>query len=255
MSKPNEIAHRTPLSIVLPLTLAFASTTAFSHIPDNLTSVPTGEAKVEFEYWLSNIGATGEDGVRFIADFFTQEWNAEHLRLVPLTLDWTATIEVLGRRGGSLVTPSLAVAEQAVPGGAYQIEYSATFGRSTYRIELYDGDLLVGRSFGIDSGEPGATSANDPICDALGKAESVALGVCEWVVAPGFQQNDNGECQFELSGARKEWTVDGSRIEADRILFIEELSAPPETASFRLITIQGTELRSGQIRNQSIERQ
>ncbi|MEO0974027.1 MAG: hypothetical protein AAFX85_13120, partial [Pseudomonadota bacterium] len=149
--------------------LSLSSTFAAAQIPDNLTAVATGEANVEFEYYISNFGRSGEDGVRFVADFFTQEWSAQYMRLVPETLDWTASIEVLGLRGGRLVSPTLDMAEQQIGEDEYEIAYTATFGTNTYRIEVYDGDLLVGRSFGIPSGEPGATSSNDAICDALGK--------------------------------------------------------------------------------------
>ena len=197
------------------------------------------------ELVVSNAESSGAGGVR-ISLGRVRAWSAERLQIVPTSLKWTASFSATGSRGGRRVQPSLGVREQFDQRrGRYLIGYTPSFGASNYRIEIFNGPTLVYRLSNLEAGSQAVLSSNDAICDALGKANSVALGVCEWVVAPDFRQNDANECEFTLSGQSRDFFFeDGAIVQGDRIRFVEQPEQRPAPATFRRMVIETAEVET-----------
>lgn len=224
-----------------------------------LTHSAIGDASLDTRLVVNNIGSSGLDGVAINLGG-TSGWGAEMFRVVPTTLDWTTTFTAAGKRDHRQVTPSLRIREMQNGNGngvedSHIIGYAPSFGDSKYRIEIYDGPLLVFSATGFDSGSESMFSGNDAICDFFGKSQSVALGICEWVVSPFFQQNDDSECEWELTGERKSFMmIDGREVMGNRIRFIENLTSAPQKAVFRGMSIQASDVETMEVDHESVNR-
>ena len=218
-----------------------------------LTHSAIGDASLDTRLVVNNIGSSGLDGVAINLGG-TSGWGAEMFRVVPTRLDWTTTFTAAGIRDHQRVMPSLRIREmQNRVEGSFVIGYAPSFGDSTYRIEIYDGPLLVFSATGFDSGSESMFSGNDAICDFFGKSQSVALGICEWVVSPFFQQNDDSECEWELTGERKSFMMsDGRKVMGTRIRFIENLTSAPQKAVFNRMSIQASDVETMEVDHESV---
>ena len=215
----------------------------------------TGEAALGTQLVISNIGSTGEDGVT-ISLGASSGWSAGAFSVIPTSLDWTTTFTATGKRDHQRVSPSLAIKERSRRSdGRILIGYAPSFGDASYRVEIYDGSTLVHNSLSLPPGSESTFSGNDPICDLFGKSQSVAAGICEWVAAPSFEQNDNGECEWDISGVRKMFIMnDGTEVSGTRIRFVENLSSAPQKAIFSSMSIQGSDLELMSIDHEHVQR-
>jgi hypothetical protein len=163
------------------------------------------------------------------------------------------TFEAEGRVGRERTAPTLSVRELKDAGrDRFLIGFAPDFGEATYRIEIYDGPSVVFAATGFESGSQSVLSGNDPICDFIGKAESVAIGICEWVVSPDFRQNDDFECEFSIEGQRKEFFLpNGTEVLGTRIRFIEN-ETESEVAVFNRMNIRTALVRTLELADESL---
>lgn len=207
---------------------------------------PIGARPIDRGVRLTDLDARGEDGLSS-ALTETGTWSFERVALVPSTLDWSMTMRVSGDRDGFAINPQIEALEQPDPNGgtdAYRIGLTPTFGLADYDVIVVDDDGGETRLEGWDSGQTAVYLSNDPICDFIGKSQSVALGFCEWVVAPSFQQNQDGSCQWTF--IRPEvgtfQLADGRELRGREVRFVEVLTAPVERATFYEGELRGANL-------------
>jgi hypothetical protein len=89
-------------------------------------------------------------------------------------------------------------------------------------------------------------SGNDPICDALGKNDSVRLGVCEFVIDDCSNLDDEGRFNWTIRrGTPVPWVVPGvlpEPVVGDQLRIVEETPSSPGHIVFKNIAIQGSNL-------------
>lgn len=196
------------------------STVLFNGLPHRAA----GYASVQPALVLRDLGSTGEDGVTVELGEGIRHWTAE-MRGVPNALDFATTVTVLGRDKGGRDRPisSLKMREVRLPDG-FALAFSPTFDSPTFRIEIFHDSTRVLDLTGMREGTV-VFSGNDPVCDAFGKANSVALGICEWVVSDCHVLDDDGRSGWIIDRvAPVTWVVplSGTSVVGDRIRLTEE---------------------------------
>ena len=92
----------------------------------------------------------------------------------------------------------------------------------------------------------GVLAGNDAICDALGKANSVALGFCIVVVGTCSSLDDQGRFNWTIRRvAPVPWVVPAVSQDAvvgDQLRIIEEMPPSAGHLVFKKVSIQGTNL-------------
>ena len=203
-----------------------------------------GDASIKPALVIRDLGSTGNDGVTVDLEGGVRHWIAE-MRGVPTALDFAMTVTVMGREegGGSRVISSLDMREVGLP-HEFALAFSPTFDSPTYRIEIFHESTKVLDLTGLRAGTV-VFSGNDPICDALGKANSVAAGVCEWVVS---------DCHFLDDDGRSGWIIDrvapvtwivpplGKSVVGDKIQLTQEQAPSEPDAVFTEVRIKASNL-------------
>ena len=89
-------------------------------------------------------------------------------------------------------------------------------------------------------------AGNDPICDALGKENSVALGFCEFVIGTCSSLDDQGRFNWTIRRvAPVPWVIPAVSQDAvvgDQLRIVEEMAPSAGHLVFRKAAIQGTNL-------------
>jgi hypothetical protein len=182
-----------------------------------------------------------------------RHWSAT-IRGVPKTLDFGTTVTVGGgtETGPVKTLSSLEIRELRLPAtGAtnetprFALAFTPKLASPSYRLEIWNGPTRVFEVNGLKTG--GAVLAgNDPICDAIGKAESVALGFCIMVVGTCSSLDDQGRFNWTIRRvAPVPWVVSAVSRDAvvgDQLRIVEETPSAPGQAVFRRVNTQGLNL-------------
>lgn len=217
---------------------------------------PVGGASITPAVVIRGFGPEGRAGVS--SDLGgARHWSAR-VRGVPSTLDFDTTVTVSGQiAGGPVRTLSrMKIQEVRLPpstrqtdtGDAvhedrYALAFSPTFAASTYSVEIWNGSRRVLEVNNMTA-RGVVLAGNDLICDALGKANSVALGVCEYTIGTCSRLDDQGRFNWVIDRTTPvPWTVPSVSDEAvvgDQLRIIEETSPGPR--AFTNVTIRGRNL-------------
>jgi hypothetical protein len=182
-----------------------------------------------------------------------RHWSAT-LRGVPKTLDFGTTVTVAGgTESGSVRTlSSLEIREQRLPAtGAtnetprFALTFTPKLRSPSYRLEIWNGPTRVFEVNGLKA-DGAVLAGNDPICDALGKENSVALGFCEFVIGTCSSLDDQGRFNWTIHRvAPLPWVVPAvsqNAVVGDQIRIIEETASSPGHVVFRRVATQGLNL-------------
>lgn len=211
---------------------------------NGLPHTATGAASLKPALVIRGLGSSGEDGVSVEVGKGVRHWTAT-MRGVPSTLDFDTTLTILGREadGSPRTLSSLEMKELALSDG-YALAFSPTFDSATYRLEVFHGSKTVLDISGLRTGT-GVLSGNDSICEAFGKANSVALGICEWVVSDCHTLDDDGRSVWTIDRvAPVTWEVPatGSSVVGDRIRLTAEERPRDPAKTFTDVWIRASNL-------------
>ena len=202
------------------------------------------DASINSALVIRDLGPTGKDGVRVDLGEGVRHWTAE-MRGVPNTLDFAKTVTVMGRDDGgrSRSISSLEIREVSLPDG-FALAFSPTFDSPTYRVEIFHESTRVLDLTGLRAGTV-VFSGNDPICDALGKANSVALGFCEFVWSDCHFLDDDGRSGWIIDRvAPVTWVVplSGRSVVGDKIRLTQEKAPSEPPVDLTEVMIQASNL-------------
>jgi hypothetical protein len=220
--------------------------------PDQITHQPVGDASVVPAVVVRGFGPVRPAGVS--SDIGgARHWSA-NIRGVPTSLDFGMTVTI---GGGTETSPvrtlsSLEIRELRLPATGvahdqdrYALAFTPKLQSPSYRLEIWNGSTRVFDVGGLKAGG-GVLAGNDAICDAIGKAQSVALGICYLTVGTCSSLDDQGRFNWTIYRvAPVPWVVPSVSQDAvvgDQLRFIEETPPSQKHLVFRNVTIQGSNL-------------
>lgn len=241
------------LSVALLVVLSWATMPAAQSRPaEQITHTPLGSGSIAPAVVVRGLVPTRSAGVSSdIAG--ARHWSAR-VRGVPTSLNFGTTLTV---RGGTESGPvktlsSMVIKERRLsPAGApkEQARFALTFTPKmlspTYRLEIWNGGTRVFEVVGLKTGGT-VLAGNDPICDAIGKIESVALGICYFTIGTCSELDDQGRFTWTIHRqAPVPWVIPALSPDAvvgDQLRIVEETPSSPGPIVFKNATVQGTSL-------------
>ena len=182
-----------------------------------------------------------------------RHWSA-NIRVVPTSVDFGTTVIVRGgTETGSIKTLSslvirerrLASAVAADEEDPFALTFTPKLLSPTYRLEIWNGGTRVFDVGGLKSGS-GVLAGNDAICDALGKANSIAMGVCYATVGTCSTLDDHGRFNWTIRRvAPVRWVVPAvspDPIIGDQLRIIEETASSTGRSYLKNVNVQGLNL-------------
>ena len=248
------------LSIALIAATASARTVpaAPSEQSDQVSHQPLGDASVSPAVVVRGFGPGRLAGVS--SDIGgARHWSA-NIRGVPTSLDFGTTVTVGGGTETGPVTAlsSLEIRELRLPATSrsaaageaneqdrFALAFTPKLHSPSYRLEIWNGSTRVFDVSGLKAGS-GVLAGNDPICDAIGKANSVALGFCHFVIGTCSSLDDEGRFNWTIHRvAPVPWVVPSvsqHAVVGDQLRIIEETAPSQRPVVFKNVTIQGANL-------------
>ena len=248
------------LAVALIAAIAWARTlpAALSQEAAQITHQPVGGATVVPAEVIRGFGPTRLAGVSSDVGG-ARHWSA-NIRGVPTSLDFGATVTVGGGTETGPVTTlsSMDIRELRLPATSrwanagdaseqdrYALSFTPKLQSASYRLEIWNGPSRV---FDVDGLKAGTAvlAGNDPICDAIGKARSVAMGFCYVTVGTCSNLDDQGRFNWTIRRAAPVlWVVPSvsqDPVLGDQLRIIEETPPSQGHVVFRNVTIQGANL-------------
>jgi hypothetical protein len=248
------------LTVALITAIASARTlpAAPSGHSDQVTHQPLGGASVAPAAVIRGFGPAGLAGVS--SDIGgARHWSA-NIRGVPTSLDFATTVTVAGgtETGPVKGLSSLDIRERRLPatsrwpaaGAANQLDrfalaFTPKLQSPSYRLEIWNGSTRVLDVSGLKAGGV-VLAGNDPICDAIGKERSVALGFCYFTIGTCSSLDDEGRFNWTIHRvAPVPWVVPSVSPDAvigDQLRIVEETASSQGHVVFRNVSIQGSNL-------------
>jgi hypothetical protein len=247
------------LAVALITAVAWAGTlpAASSEQADQITHQPLGDASVAPAVVVRGFGPTRLAGVASDVTG-SRHWSA-NIRAVPTTLDFGATLTVLGgpETGPVKVLASMDIRELRLPATSrwasagdatgqtrYALSFTPKLQSPTYRLEIWNRGTRVFEVAGLKTGGT-VLAGNDAICDALGKEQSVAMGVCYTTWGNCSSLDDDGRFNWTINRvAPVRWVVPAVSQEVvvgDQLRIIEETPSQGHLV-FKNVSIQGANL-------------
>jgi hypothetical protein len=181
-----------------------------------------------------------------------RHWSA-NIRGVPTSLDFGTTVTVGGGPETGLVKAlsALEIRELRLPSTSadekdrFALAFTPRLQSPSYRLEIWNGSTRVFDAGGLKTGGV-VLAGNDPICDAIGKARSVSLGICYFTIGTCSSLDDQGRFNWTIHRvAPVPWVVPSVSQEAvigDQLRIIEETPPSQGLLVFKNVTIQGSNL-------------
>jgi hypothetical protein len=181
-----------------------------------------------------------------------RHWSAK-IRSVPKTLDFGTTVTVRGgtetgtiRTLSALQIRELRVATTSTDDrDRFALAFTPKLGSPSYRLEIWNGSTRVFEVSGLKTGDA-VLAGNDAICDALGKANSIALGFCIAVIDTCSNLDDQGRFNWTIRRvAPVRWVIPSLSQDAmigDQLRIIEEAPSSPGHVVFSKVNVQGLNL-------------
>jgi hypothetical protein len=246
------------VALITALALARALPAASSEQSDQITHKPSGSASLGPAVVIRGFRPGRLAGVSSDTAG-ARHWSA-NIRGVPTSLDFGATVSVAGgAEGGTVRTLSsleirelrVAAAQRATSAGEttaldrFALAFTPKLRSPSYRLEIWNGATRVFEVNGLKTG--GAVLAgNDPICDAIGKENSVALGFCIVVIGTCSSLDDQGRFNWTIRRvAPVPWVIPAvsqDTVVGDQVRIIEETPSSPGHVVFKRVTTQGLNL-------------
>jgi hypothetical protein len=248
------------LTVALIAALVSARTlpAALAEQPDQVTHYPLGDASIVPAVVIRGFGPARPAGVS--SDIGgARHWSA-NIRGVPTSLDFGTTVTVRGgpESGPVKALSSLEIRELRLPATSrwanagdaseqdrFALGFTPKFQSPSYRLEIWNGPTKVLDVSGLTTGG-GVLAGNDAICDAIGKARSVALGFCYFTIGTCSSLDDEGRFNWTIHrGAPVPWVVPAVSPEAvigDQLRISEETPSSPGHILFKNVAVQGSNL-------------
>lgn len=244
-------AFLTVVSIVA-LTSARAFPTATSAQTNQTTHQPLGGAVVSPAVVIRGFAPSLPVGLS--SDITgARHWSA-NVRGVPKTLDFGATMIIRGGTPtGALKTlASMVIKERRLaPTGApneperFALTFTPKVQSPTYRLEIWNGPAMVFEVNGLRAGGT-VLAGNDAICDAIGKARSVALGICYFTIGSCSSIDDDGRFHWTIfRSSPVPWVIPAvsqAAVVGDQLRIIEETPSNSAKVVFKSASVTGTNL-------------
>ena len=175
-----------------------------------------------------------------------RHWSA-NIRGVPTSLDFGTTVTVGGgtETGPAKTLSAMEIRELRLAQDRFALAFTPKLQSPSYRLEIWNGSTRVFDVRGLKTGT-GVLAGNDPICDALGKENSVALGFCQFVIGTCSSLDDQGRFNWTIHRAAPvPWVVPSVSQQAvvgDQLRIIEETASSQAQVVFKNVTVQGANL-------------
>jgi hypothetical protein len=218
---------------------------AFSEQSDYVAHQPLGDASVAPAVVVRGFVPGRPAGV--LSDVAgARHWSA-NIRGVPTSLDFGTTVTVGGgiETGPAKTLSAMEIRELRLAQDRFALAFTPKLQSAAYRLEIWNGSTRVFEVDGLKAGGV-VLAGNDPICDAIGKERSVALGFCEFTIGTCSSLDDQGRFNWTFHRvAAVPWVVPAVSSQAvigDQLRIVEETASSQGRVVFKNVSIQGANL-------------